>query len=288
MLHVFAPAKINLCLHVTGQQSDGYHLLDSLVGFADVGDWVTVSRGGGVSVSGPQAAGLEQGENIITRVLTAFGSDDVAVHLEKHLPVASGIGGGSTDAAATYRGILALMARAPLPEDAAALLSLGADVPICVAAQPARMQGIGAQITPMHAMPALHAVLVNPRVGVSTPSVFKALSCKQNPPLAQMPATWDNQAALISWLAGQRNDLQPVAISIAPVIGDVLGAIAKTGAELARMSGSGATCFGLYATAQGTTQAAADLRAAHPDWWVAPCVINGAIATAPQAMRATT
>ncbi|MDZ7904557.1 MAG: 4-(cytidine 5'-diphospho)-2-C-methyl-D-erythritol kinase [Cypionkella sp.] len=290
MLRVFAPAKINLCLHVTGQRADGYHLLDSLVGFADVGDWVTLSRGAaGLALSGPEAGALRGGgENIITRTLAAFGAGDLTVHLEKNLPVASGIGGGSSDAAAAYRGALALTGRGARPEDAAALLALGADVPICAAAKPALMQGIGAQITPLPNLAALDAVLVNPRLPLSTPQVFAALANKANPATAPLPAQLSDQGALMGWLAAQRNDLQPAAQSVAPAISVVLAAIKGTGARLARMSGSGATCFGLYANPATAARAAEGLRAKFPQWWVQPCQINGPVDVSPQVIRATT
>ncbi len=289
MLRSFAPAKINLCLHVTGQRSDGYHLLDSVVGFANVGDWVTLAQGPHrLNLSGPQAKGLGAGENIITRVLSAFDASDLAVHLDKHLPVASGIGGGSSDAAATYRAILALKGRAPAAEDSAKLLALGADVPVCVLAQSARMRGIGAQITPLADLPALEAVLVNPHVALPTPHVFHALRHKENPSLPAMMPIGAGQGEMVAWLAQQRNDLEPAAISIAPVIRDVLDAVLHSGAQLARMSGSGATCFGLYSDAAAATAAASGLQRQYPQWWVQACTINRPLDVQPQEMRATT
>lgn len=290
MLRVFAPAKINLCLHVTGRRSDGYHLLDTVVGFADVGDWLTLSVGQGaqITVTGPHSGALNAHENIISRCLAQFGAQDVHVTLEKNLPLASGIGGGSSDAAAAYRGLLALRGRAPMPQDHALLLGLGADVPMCAAARAARVQGIGESISPLPDLAILHAVLVNPRIHLATPLVFSALHQKENPTL-HIPAQGLNDApALIDWLAVQRNDLQAAAISLAPEIAAVLGAITQTGAGLARMSGSGATCFGLYGTRRLAARASAALRKAHPDWWIAPCTINGALDVNPQVMRATT
>lgn len=288
VLHVFAPAKINLCLHVTGQRADGYHLLDTLVGFADVGDVVTMQRGApDMRITGVEGAQL-YGENIISAVLNAFGGAQVAVHLHKNLPIASGIGGGSSDAAAAYRGLCALLGRAAAPSDMAQLLKIGADVPMCVQAQPARVQGIGEQITPLPNLAPLHAVLVNPRVHVPTPSVFKALQIKENSPTDPLPQGLSGAAELIAYLAAQRNDLQPPAISMAPVIADVLAALAKTDAALVRMSGSGATCFGIYRSAGAATAASADLLKAQPKWWVAPCTINGHADITPQVIRATT
>jgi 4-diphosphocytidyl-2-C-methyl-D-erythritol kinase len=289
MLRVFAPAKINLCLHVTGQRADGYHLLNTIVGFADVGDWLTLSRGGAghVQLSGPEAGQLS-GENIITQTLAAFGAQDVDVHLEKNLPVASGIGGGSSDAAAAYRGIVALQGRSADAADAAKLLAIGADVPMCAGAIPAHVQGIGEAITPLPNLAPLHAILVNPRQHVATPSVFRALHNKQNAALPSLPKRLDDPATLMEWLRAQRNDLQAPAIAAAPIIADVLAVIAATGAGLTRMSGSGATCFGIYETAHEVQAASAQISAQNPNWWIAPCQINGRVNVAPQAMRATT
>jgi 4-diphosphocytidyl-2-C-methyl-D-erythritol kinase len=289
MLRVFAPAKINLCLHVTGQRADVYHLLDTIVGFANVGDWLTLSRGGAgqVHLSGPEAGQL-LGENIITQTLAAFGAQDIDVHLEKNLPVASGIGGGSSDAAAAYRGIIAMQGRAVDPLDAAKLLAIGADVPMCAGAIPAHVQGIGEAITQLPNLAPLHAVMVNPRQHVATPQVFRALHNKQNAALPNLPERRDDPATLLDWLRAQRNDLQAPAIAAAPIIADVLAAIAATGAGLARMSGSGATCFGIYENASAAQAASAQINAQNPGWWIVPCQINGRVNVAPQAIRATT
>lgn len=290
MFRVFAPAKINLCLHVTGQRADGYHLLDSLIGFADVGDVLEIGAddGGALTVTGPEAAALAGGENIIIRTLAAFGASQFGVKLTKILPVASGMGGGSTDAAAAYRGICALQMRGAVDADAALLLALGADVPMCAAALPARVQGIGEQITPLPNLARLPAVLVNPRVPVSTIDVFKALRNKNNPPLAALPPRLDQPRELLDWLSQQRNDLQDVAIALVPQIAKVLAALADQRASLARMSGSGASCFGLFENDHDAQRATSALRAQYPDWWVVKSAINGPIAVAPQAMRSTT
>ena len=169
------------------------------------------------------------------------------IELEKHLPIASGIGGGSADAAACLRALAALTG-ADLP-DAAAVLALGADVPVCLAGRPVRMQGVGEVLSPVPALPQMFVVLVNPGVGVATPAVFKALPRKDNPAMSAVPAC-DGLAEFAAWLADQRNDLEGPAQALAPVIGDVKAALsAQAGCLLARMSGSGATCFGLFATA---------------------------------------
>lgn len=285
VIRVFAPAKINLALHVTGQRADGYHLLDMLVGFADVGDVVTVAPDdlGSLTVTGPEAQDLSDGPNIITKVTDVFATGSVAIHLEKNLPIASGIGGGSTDAAATYRAI-----RAGQVDDSARLLQIGADVPMCVACQPARVRGIGEDILPLPHLAELPIVLVNPRVQVATPAVFKSLTMRDNPPLGDLPKDLGDPACLIRYLSQQRNDLQPPAITIAPIIAATLSEIAQSGAKLSRMSGSGATCFGLYASAAQAKSAAHDLARLHPDWWVTAATLNGPIDIAPQVIRATT
>ena len=282
MLQVFAPAKINLCLHVTGQRDDGYHLLDTVVGFADVGDSLTLAQGTGVlRVTGPEAAHL-QGENIISRSLATFGAQDVDVTLTKNLPIASGIGGGSSDAAAAYRGIIAMHGRGPIAQDSAKLLALGADVPMCAACIPARVQGIGEVITPLPDLAPLFAVLVNPRVHVATSQVFRALPQKQNQGLRDLPDQRHDPAVLLNWLAAHRNDLEAPAKAIAPVIAKVLDALAATGAQLSRMSGSGATCFGIYQSQTAASAAAAHLQLSHPAWWVRACQINGAALVSPR------
>ena len=284
-LREFAPAKINLALHVTGQRADGYHLLDSVVVFAGVGDWVTAAPADRLSltVTGPQGAGLSGDDNLVLRAARCLGID-AAVVLEKHLPVASGIGGGSADAAAALR-VLAAMAGVALP-DAAAVLALGADVPVCLAGVPVRMQGVGEVLTALPALPECHVVLVNPGVAVATPAVFKALPNKDNPAISAMPAC-GSAAELAAWLRDQRNDLEAPAMDLAPVIGEVKAALAaRPGCLLARMSGSGATCFGLFASAELAKAAAGILRADAPAWWVAAAPVLQDAATRTQPPRA--
>lgn len=270
MIAEFAAAKINLSLHVTGQRADGYHLLDSLVVFAGVGDRVTVAPadGLGLVLTGPKAAGLRaEADNLVLRAARAFGSDrGAAITLEKHLPVSSGIGGGSADAAAALRALAALWGL-PLP-DAAAVLRLGADVPVCLQGRPVRMQGVGETLTPLPALPEAWLVLANPGLAVATPAVFRALARKDNPPMPDMPRLTD-LATLAGWLATQRNDLEPPAITLQPVIAAARAALAaQSGCLLARMSGSGATCFGLFASATAAESAAAQIARAEPGWWV--------------------
>ncbi len=261
----FAPAKINLTLHVTGQRADGYHLLQSLVVFADVGDRITVSPAQELSltVTGPLSAGVPtDATNLVLRAAREIGVLGAEITLEKHLPAAAGIGGGSSDAAAALRA-LHQMTGVDLPKDQG--LSLGADVPVCLRAQAALMEGIGEDISPMPELPPLPTVLINPRVDVPTPAVFKALICKDNPAMSVVPqnASFDE---FCDWLADQRNDLQAPAIQHAPQITQVLEAL--QGARLVRMSGSGATCFGLYPDVSQAKAAAAAIQAAHPQWWV--------------------
>ncbi|MFN3823462.1 MAG: 4-(cytidine 5'-diphospho)-2-C-methyl-D-erythritol kinase [Pseudorhodobacter sp.] len=266
----FAPAKINLCLHVTGQRADGYHLLDSLVVFCGVGDRIraTPAETLSLALTGPFAAGLPVGEdNLVLRASRTFGAA-AAFTLEKHLPPASGIGGGSADAAAAIRALQRITGH-PAP-DAAAVLALGADVPVCLAGRPARMRGIGDRLDPVPALPPAHLLLVNPRVEVPTPAVFRALSRRDNPPLPERFPDWPDYPALASWLAGQRNDLEGPAIATAPVIGAVLDRFrALQIARVARMSGSGATCFALFDLADEAAAAARIIRSEQPDWWVA-------------------
>lgn len=264
-----ARAKVNLALHVVGRRADGYHLLDSLVAFADFGDVVTVEPAPSLSLSitGPMAAGLSAGsDNLVLKAAQMLGSPlGAAITLEKRLPIASGIGGGSADAAATMQALGALWGCA-LP-DAGQVLALGADVPVCLAGQSCRMAGIGDQISPIELPPA-HLVLVNPGVGLSTAAVFGALLCRDNPPLppaAPMP----DAVALAAYLGHCRNDLEAPALSLVPQIGAVLAALqGQTGCLLARMSGSGATCFGLFASASAAEAAATALRAQSGAWWV--------------------
>jgi 4-diphosphocytidyl-2-C-methyl-D-erythritol kinase len=282
-----APAKINLTLHVTGLRGDGYHLLDSLVAFCGVGDRISVRAAPehSMALSGPFAHDIPPGEdNLVMRAARAFGGDaGFAIGLEKNLPVASGLGGGSADAAAAIRAILRFkqdrdpVARTIAPEnDAATVLSLGADVPVCLGSRPARMRGIGERLDWLGPLPETYLVLVNPRVAVPTPDVFRALNAKNNPPMPDRLPDWADAQALADWLVTMRNDLEGPARSLAPVIGDVLGHLAaQPGAMLTRMSGSGATCFALFATRAKAENAAAAIGKAQPVWWTAAGPVLG-------------
>lgn len=273
-----APAKVNLTLHVVGKREDGYHLLDSLVTFAGIGDTLDFSPAETISleVTGPTAAQIPDGENIVLKAARLLAeaagvTSGAAIRLTKRLPVAAGIGGGSADAAASLKGLIRLW-NVALPAETLlkVALSIGADVPVCLAGTPMRMMGIGEVLEPAPALPPAWLLLVNPMVPLHTPPVFKARTgpFSEADPLTHSPA---DAKALALALAARRNDLTPPAISIEPVVGEVLAAIAATpGCLLPRMSGSGATCFGLYAEEAQANAAAGQLKAAHPGWWIAP------------------
>ncbi len=263
----FAPAKINLALHVTGRRDDGYHLLDSLVVFADIGDRVTArpARAWSLRVTGPLARGVpEDDDNLILRAARATDGPPAAFTLDKHLPMEAGIGGGTSDAAAALRALAALDGRRVPPDP----VRLGADLPVCLLGRACRMEGVGEVVTPLAPLPPLHAVLVNPGIGIATPKVFGALTNRENAPLPRLPDIQDT-AAFARWLAEQRNDLEGPARLISPAVGVALAQIGATdGCLLARMSGSGATCFGLFETATEAALAAERIAASRPEWWV--------------------
>ncbi|PWR21289.1 4-(cytidine 5'-diphospho)-2-C-methyl-D-erythritol kinase [Zavarzinia aquatilis] len=280
-----APAKVNLYLHVTGRRADGYHLLDSLVVFADIGDRVAVEPLAEgrlrLEIGGPFAAALDGdiGDNLVLRAARALrdaaGRAELgaAIRLDKNLPVTAGLGGGSADAAAALRLLRRLwsldLGNAVLKDIA---LGLGADVPVCLDSQPRHMTGIGEVVTPVRGEAVLAdmgIVLVNPRQGLPTPAVFRALAGRFGAaqPLSELPA---DAADVVAALAARRNDLQSPAIELCPVIGEIIETLGATdGVLLARMSGSGATCFGLCADRTAARSAALHLRGARPDWWVA-------------------
>lgn len=267
----FAPAKINLTLHVTGRRSDGYHLLDSLVAFADIGDEITAAPAPKTSltVSGPMAEGVPtDASNLVVKAARHLDPNKSAsLHLNKTLPPASGIGGGSSDAAATLRALSKLWnVPLPTPQDT---LSLGADLPVCLRAVAQRMSGIGEDLALLPSLPPCDILLVNPGVHVATPSIFKALTSRDNAPMPRKLPTWNSVQELAEWLNTQRNDLEEPAIKLAPVIEKVLEALAGTDALFSRMSGSGATCFALFPQdSLSAEKAAQEIKASHPDWWV--------------------
>ena len=255
-----APAKLNLVLHVTGQREDGYHLLDSLVCFASVGDVFRLAPGPlSLTVDCPFSTVLHAGDDNLCLRAARLAGGQAVMRLTKNLPVASGIGGGSADAAAVLRGLEQMGSTLPT-----GLEQLGADVPVCLASQPARMQGIGEKLTPLPVLPSLHLVLVNPGISLPTPQVFSQMDTRQNPPLPPIP-NFPDSAALIGWLLHTRNDLEAPAIRVAPVISEVILALTQTGATFARMSGSGATCFGIFDTVAQAELAASLLQ--QNGWW---------------------
>jgi 4-diphosphocytidyl-2-C-methyl-D-erythritol kinase len=292
----FAYAKVNLTLHVTGQREDGYHLLDSLVVFCGIGDWLYASVANALSLTleGPFARDVPADmDNLVLRAARQFAGDmGVAFTLEKHLPPASGIGGGSADAAAAIRAMARLRENSAAEFkdfDRDAVLALGADLPVCLLSATARMRGIGEQLDFIGLLPPMHIALVNPRVAVPTPAVFKALAKRENPPMPDTLPNWPDAPALADWLKTQRNDLEKPALAIAPVIGDVLANLAvQPGALIARMSGSGATCFALFETSSAAKAAADAIRAAQPKWWAASGPVHSGSSDWAQLIRATT
>jgi len=273
-----ARAKVNLTLRVLGRRPDGYHELESLVAFAAIGDDVTLRVGApvGLTVGGAFAQAIE-GENIAARALrmlaeAAPGLTLGAVHIEKRLPVAAGIGGGSADAAAVLRAIRRANAAQASEIDWPALAAaLGADVPVCLASKPQVMWGMGRETAPILALPALHAVLVNPGMPLATGAVFQALGAPLAPARAAMPDVpiFAGLDAVLAHLRARGNDLEPAAMALCPAVGMVLAALAaEPGVTLARMSGSGPTCFAVFHTAAAAEAARHRIRARHRDWWV--------------------
>jgi 4-diphosphocytidyl-2-C-methyl-D-erythritol kinase len=274
-----APAKLNLYLHVLGRRGDGYHLLDSLVAFADIADVVTARPAESLSleITGPFAEALQEdrSENLVWRAATALAEragmePKAALTLEKNLPVASGIGGGSSDAAAALRALGELW-RLDLGERKFQGLaeSLGADVPVCLFGETAWLGGIGERVAPAPSLPPCSVVLVNPGVSLATPAVFKARSGSFSE-AARFETAPADAAVLARLLTTRRNDLTPAASALTPEIAAVLRALeAQSDALIARMSGSGATCFALFANGEAATRAADHLGLAHRTWWVA-------------------
>lgn len=286
----FAPAKVNLALHVTGRRSDGYHLLDSLAVFAGIGDTLAAAPAQelGLSVDGPFSHGVPTDRrNIVLRAAEALrtarglGPDQarpIAIRLTKTLPHAAGLGGGSSDAAAAIRLLADVWGTAPLAPDDPIALDLGADVPVCLAAPaPMRMSGLGEILTPLPPLPPFAVVLVNPGIEVPTASVFGALASRDNPPLDPVPPEWSFDG-LLDWLRAQRNDLYPAALSLAPEIGAVMARLERQPGVLhAVMSGSGATCVGLCADFGHAKDVARAIQVSEPTWWVAPAPILGCV-----------
>ena len=283
-----APAKVNLTLRVTGRRADGYHDIESLVTFAALGDRLALTPGNALSLTvGGPGAGLTgaDAENLVLKATRALagrvaGLKAGAFHLHKTIPVAAGLGGGSADAAAALR----LLARANnLATDDPRLIeaarATGADVPVCLDPRPRVMRGIGDILSGPLPLPRLSALLVNPGTALPTKVVFAGWS--PTPKIgakdtADLPETrkW-GELDLLDWLAGESNDLEAPAIAVAPVIARVLGALRElAGCRLARMSGSGASCFGLFLSAAEMAAAAQVLRGKFPDWWIAETTLG--------------
>jgi 4-diphosphocytidyl-2-C-methyl-D-erythritol kinase len=286
---LFAPAKINLFLHVGPPGADGYHPLCSLMVFADVGDHVAARPAAGLElvIEGPFAAGLTAGpDNLVLRAARALlaraGIDAAPVQLvlTKSLPLAAGLGGGSSDAGATLRLLREVLG---LDVDDAALEAvageIGADGAACLFGRPVIAEGRGERLSAAPALPTLHAVLVNPGVSSPTAAVYRAFdqtggaTAPDRPPL---PAAFETAEALAAVLAGLRNDLEAPAVALNPAIGETLGALAAAPETLlARVSGSGATCFALCADEGEARSLVERLASAHPDWWVRRCRLGG-------------
>ncbi|MFN4297971.1 MAG: 4-(cytidine 5'-diphospho)-2-C-methyl-D-erythritol kinase [Brevundimonas sp.] len=278
-----APAKVNLFLHVGPPGADGYHPLVSLAVFADVGDRVAVTRADAfrLETRGSFAAHIDGGPNLIETALDAMaravGLDRLPAHvrLDKRLPVAAGLGGGSSDAATAMKAARDVLG---LDLDDAALTRiagpLGADMAMCLAARAVIARGRGEVLGPAPSLPQLHAVLLNPGVPSSTAAVYRAYdeAPREAANAPDAPSGFGSVAELADWLTSTRNDLQAPAVRLTPLIGKALEAAASApGALTARVTGSGATVFALFGTAEAARRAADALSQAHPDWWAMSC-----------------
>lgn len=285
-----APAKINLYLHVTGKRTDGYHLLDSLMVFAGIGDTVVCRPSPDddfkLLLDGPFGERLQaDDDNLVMRAardLKALCGADLGAHitLTKRLPVSSGIGGGSADAAATLRALCRLWAVTPEPEALHNLaLSLGADVPVCLHGRAAFVSGIGENLAFVPSLPPLWLVLINPGVGVSTPAVFKARTDGFRA-AASFDPTGMSVGAFVTAIADRHNDLYRPALGLQPVIGEAMDCLDHLKeASITRMSGSGATCFATFPSREQAFDAAERLKKARPDWWTVAAPMLGSISS---------
>ncbi len=293
-----APAKINLALHVTGQRNDGYHLLDSLVCFADIGDRLKIELTAAAStlvkvkVSGKHAGDLGTAtagnieQNLVVRAATMLAQKlkdsgiscpEITISLEKNLPIAAGIGGGSADAAATLVLLENIWAKGQALNLTDIAIQLGADVPMCLDNQPKRVTGTGQILSGFNLATALPIVLVNPNIPLSTARVFEALTDKKQQPICDhpniaMPGTFNTIDEVVELLSPLRNDLQAPAIMLVPQIGEVLAQIkSMPGCLLSRMTGSGATCFGIFESTDKAASAITKIKEDHADWWSIAC-----------------
>jgi 4-diphosphocytidyl-2-C-methyl-D-erythritol kinase len=280
----FAPAKINLSLRVGQRDEAGYHPIDSLVVFADWGDEVRVRDAPGLMLTAAGDASrdlCEQDQNLVlktARVVQKHAGiqDGAEIHLQKTIPVAAGMGGGSADAAATLRALNRLWGLGMSQDELAQLaIMIGADVPACIYSRPLRMRGIGDWIELLDPFPSFHAVIVNPGVPVSTRDVFDAFDRRSPVASIETPPCSDD---VMAWLIDEPNDLQVPAVVLAPQITLSLDALnAQNGSRLVRMSGSGASCFGLYKSAELASLAAEKIRSDHPDWVVQATTLGKAV-----------
>lgn len=269
-----AKAKVNLTLHVGKAIPDGdykgYHPVDSLVVFANFGDVLAFEPDASprFSITGEFAGGLEfESDNLIHRAMKACTAPPHSISLTKNIPVSAGLGGGSANAAAVLR----VFDRADTVDEAA----MGADIPVCRLSQTALMQGIGERVRPLPGKGRMAAILVNPRISVSTGAIFKAFD---SAPREVEPMLSETRGGLLECALAGGNDLQLIAEAQAPIITEVLSAIRQTqDCRLSRMSGSGATCFGLYENFEIAESAAKAIKETHPDWWVRACLLGDAL-----------
>ncbi len=281
-----ARAKVNLTLHVKGRRADRYHELESLVVFADVCDELTFSPSPETSLvlDGP-FAGLVDGENLVLkakRAVSGWLGKEIGgeFRLKKNIPVAAGLGGGSSDAAAAIRALLAVYdsssdARRFIERSAA----IGADVPVCLQNSASWMCGLGERVTPVRGLAPLPAILANPRIKLSTADVFRTLNAAPLSPgeTATLPACpgWKTPEEAAAWLKDGRNDLEAPAIALEPAVEGVLNTLRRLdGCLLARLSGSGPTCFGVFTSGEDAANAAQEIARAHPNWWVSPATLS--------------
>ena len=279
-LKIIAPAKVNLFLHVTGKRKDGYHLLQSLVTFANYGDNLTITPAEhfSITIDNPFTA-LDEENNLVTRAANTLAQTlqkdlDCNIHLTKKIPIGAGLGGGSADAATTIKGLLQYwnesISGSQLDE---ILVSLGADVPICYQNQSAIIQGIGEEIIPLPSLPDLPTLLVYPNKFCPTIDIFKTYEKDFSSPIP-IPEKFTVKEDLYDFLKQQTNDLTQAACHQIPTIKDVLTLINKQqGCALSRMSGSGSSCFGLFDNVENSQAAALSIQKENPDWWVQPVIL---------------
>jgi 4-diphosphocytidyl-2-C-methyl-D-erythritol kinase len=281
-----ARAKVNLTLHIKGKRRDGYHELESLVVFADVSDELvfTPASKDRLSLEGP-FAGLVDGENLVLKAKSAFASWlGVTVNgdfrLKKNIPVAAGLGGGSSDAAAAIRALRKVYDREEKTKTfIRQSASIGADVPVCLQNSAAWMCGLGERVTPVSGLTPLPALLVNPRIKLSTAAVFKTLNAKPLQPEEAGPPPsfpgWNNPREAAVWLNEGRNDLELPAIALEPAVKKVLDALGHLdGCMLSRLSGSGPTCFGIFVSQNAAAEAENEMRRSYPNWWVQAATLS--------------